>query len=1366
MVAAISIETSADEDEVLPGDLVGGRYHLHEMLGRGGMGEVYRAYDTQAKRDVAIKRFRLASDRVDDRLRFRREFHTLARLRHPRIVEAYDFGVDGADQPFYTMELLDGRDLGTMAPLPWRDACPLLCDVASALAFLHARQLLHRDVAPRNVRCTSDGRAKLLDFGMLATTGISNEIVGTLPSIAPEMILGLPMDRRSDLFGLGALAYWLLTGRHPQRVRNLDDLVRNGRKPPHPPSRLVDAIPPELDDLVLSLLSPEPLGRPDNATEVIERLGSIAGLPRAPELEAARGYVRSAELVGRAREMEIVRKRIERAVKGQGSSLLVEGRAGMGKTRLLREIELEAKLAGALVLRGEGDLGGPYALVRKLARELELGVRGGVVGNSGPHGALIDRLLDVRKRSRKRRSRGRNSEPEAAVDHREERLALQAGLSDFISTFAAHRPLVLLVDNLQRADEGSAAVLAALAHLARDRMLLLVGSVNPAEAERTDGALANLRERAVVVRARGLDEPGVQRLLQAIFGEAPNLAVLAQWMHRVAGGSPMHCTELARHLVDRGIIRFLDGIWVLPEQMPATGLPLQLEQAMDARVESLSDGARALAQGLAVFGREAGLVMCVDLLPEVDEAEVFAAIDELVREEVVIGSEERYRLRHDGLQEALLRSLEGDARAKLELRVGKRLAAAGRSSAEHEAQIGWHLLRGGERRRGADLLYRAGERLFEATSFEDCVAPLEAALNVLESDGAEPRRRARILYMLVAAGFYVDRDVNLRHSPAALVRLSREANIDLARKLGFLGTTAAFTVAFVCGWVLHRLRIRRTFGPVEALDMFLRSAVYTAGVAGFSFDTATLRRCNAVLEPLRSIPQIYVRNAVHFAQNLLNLNLGRHDTLLRTSAQNLHWLETAKTRISDDERALSIGGSRFQRGLVFVRNGSADALAEIEQLEQLGPRIWAIGALQLRSFWHMWRGETAHARRVWARAELEFVRLGALWQMHAIQHSTACITSAFTGDVLGLKRSIESLARQVEAGLCFDGHLAIARGEYQRLGGDTDKAVASIDAGLATMPEGEGLARPWGLTARAQALLDAEDWDAAFAQADETYRLCAEPEHGQPAFRFRAGRIRALARAGRGETEEALEELAELLGDAAEADNPFLVGILHEARALVAMRHGAPEIAAEHCASVEHLFVPTRNPVLVARYEKLLRQCGLGPTPDAADAGDPDLSTEVFDPHTMEDTVGQVMSLLSQCETAAARAERALEALVEAGAAERGFFYVLRGEDFELVAPAEGAEPPTEVSSSLHQRLEVALAASDDFTTLALRRNRGWRTVLVHAERRDGTRIVVGAAVLFQGESRLRNPPMSLRDAIGQRLYDEGDVYTSVADSE
>jgi serine/threonine-protein kinase len=218
---------------------LGDRYKILQSLGRGGMGEVFRARDLRDGRELALKRFRLKLEQHEDLLRFRREFHTLARLRHPRIVEAYDFGLDETGRPYYTMELLDGKDFGDLAPLDWRQSCALLRDIASALAFLHARSLLHRDIAPRNARCTADGRAKLLDFGMLATMGATSEIVGTVHSIAPEMILGFPMDGRADLYGLGSLGFWLLTGRHPRRARNLNDLIREGRTRAPKPSTIV-----------------------------------------------------------------------------------------------------------------------------------------------------------------------------------------------------------------------------------------------------------------------------------------------------------------------------------------------------------------------------------------------------------------------------------------------------------------------------------------------------------------------------------------------------------------------------------------------------------------------------------------------------------------------------------------------------------------------------------------------------------------------------------------------------------------------------------------------------------------------------------------------------------------------------------------------------------------------------------------------------------------------------------------------------------------------------------------------------------------------------------------------------------------------
>ena len=114
------------------------------------------------------------------------------------------------------MELLDGSDLRERGQLPWREACALLRDVASSLAILHSRRLLHRDVSARNVRCTSDGRAKLIDFGAMTPMGVAKHVVGTPPFVPPEALQLQALDGRADLYALGALA--LLRADRPPRL--------------------------------------------------------------------------------------------------------------------------------------------------------------------------------------------------------------------------------------------------------------------------------------------------------------------------------------------------------------------------------------------------------------------------------------------------------------------------------------------------------------------------------------------------------------------------------------------------------------------------------------------------------------------------------------------------------------------------------------------------------------------------------------------------------------------------------------------------------------------------------------------------------------------------------------------------------------------------------------------------------------------------------------------------------------------------------------------------------------------------------------------------------------------------------------------
>jgi serine/threonine-protein kinase len=157
------------------GGRIADRYEVVRTLGTGGMAIVYEVLDAVTHDRLALKQLSLTAEEAMPRARtlFQREYHALSQLAHPCIVAVRDYGLD-AQGPYYTMELLDGEDLRGLSPLPWPHACRLMRDVASCLGVLHARGLLHRDVHYRNVRCTTDGRARLLDFGTLSTFGAAS----------------------------------------------------------------------------------------------------------------------------------------------------------------------------------------------------------------------------------------------------------------------------------------------------------------------------------------------------------------------------------------------------------------------------------------------------------------------------------------------------------------------------------------------------------------------------------------------------------------------------------------------------------------------------------------------------------------------------------------------------------------------------------------------------------------------------------------------------------------------------------------------------------------------------------------------------------------------------------------------------------------------------------------------------------------------------------------------------------------------------------------------------------------------------------------------------------------------------------------
>ena len=277
-----------------------GAYQLDTLLGRGGMGEVWAARHRMLARPAAVKLIR--PDRLGHTpdasiimLRFEREARATARLGSPHTVEVYDFGLTDDGVFYYVMELLDGLDVQTLVerhgPLPPERAVFVLRQVCHSLAEAHVTGFVHRDVKPANIFVARKGLdldfAKVLDFGLVKpvargadATALTAENVaaGTPAFMAPEMVLGETADPRTDIYALGCVAFWMLTGGLVFEAETpMKMLMAHVQTAANPPSTRTELpIPSALDAVVLHCLEKDPEARPRDAGEVMRRLDAIA----------------------------------------------------------------------------------------------------------------------------------------------------------------------------------------------------------------------------------------------------------------------------------------------------------------------------------------------------------------------------------------------------------------------------------------------------------------------------------------------------------------------------------------------------------------------------------------------------------------------------------------------------------------------------------------------------------------------------------------------------------------------------------------------------------------------------------------------------------------------------------------------------------------------------------------------------------------------------------------------------------------------------------------------------------------------------------------------------------------------------------
>jgi hypothetical protein len=760
-------------------DLGTERFVLRRKLGAGAFGAVFEALDRERNAVVALKTL----ERHDPRALygFKREFRALTEIVHPNLVQLYELHGAG-ERWFFTMELVPGCDaldaLCSTAPegssatsSDRRDDSTVLApsdmnapgppievrvnpgrtldarrvraafrQLAEGLCFLHAAGRIHRDIKPTNVRITPEGRAVILDFGLVIelageTAQSMDQIAGTPLYMAPEQAVPGPVGPPADWYALGAMLYEVLTGRPPFTGSLTAVLRAKWTEDPRPPAEILPELPEDLCRLAMDLLAREPARRPLGG-EILERLGPTALI--APEAPAT--VNNDATLIGRTVELAALRAAFASAKEGRAVVALVHGRSGMGKSTLTERFldDLRADERGVMVLAGRcfEQESVPYkaldGVIDALSRRLRRLSSDEVEAIIPRDAAVLARLFPVLLQSQAFEARVDVAARRAGAlgDPIELRRRAFGALREMFGRIGDRRPLVLFIDDLQWGDVDSAALLIDLLRPPDAPPLLLVATYRTDEAERS-ACLATLLPALEDASKKGIERREIS-VGQLSEGEAEALALAelagkgtsarAARIAREAGGWPFFVRELAHYA---GALE--------------DAAPPSLEEMILGRVAALPDDARRLLEVLAIAAQpleravaakaaevEGGEPACVAVLRR----------QRLLRVRGRAGSEE-IETYHDRIHETVAGALSAELRRKRHERLGAALEVTGKADAE---VLATHFHAAGQREKAAQYAVQAADGATAAFGFDQAVRLYRQAIALMNAD--DPERRA------------------------------------------------------------------------------------------------------------------------------------------------------------------------------------------------------------------------------------------------------------------------------------------------------------------------------------------------------------------------------------------------------------------------------------------------------------------------------------------------------------------------------------------------------------------------------------------------------------------------------------------------
>lgn len=759
----------AHETLNLPGQMIKNRYYIEAKMGDGQLGTVFKATDTRLNRPVAIKvlSHAFSEGAIEQFLQHGRQ---IVDLNHPHIVNVFDCDRDQG-LSFMVEELIEGQTLRGLIeqqsgqPLPYNLALQIAKNIAQGLEYAHGQGVIHGDLKTKNVLL--DKRVKISDFGLgrlesgksPLTIDVPLDLV-TAHYLAPEQILGHPIDARTDLYALGVILYEMLTGQRPFEGSDQELMEQHRHRQPVSPRQLNPKLPETIEHLILKLLDKDPNKRYATARQTRRILAAMRTITSGDVQPAPIAPYQEQTLVGRAEIWPQLRALWAKTEQGQGQVALIAGEAGLGKTYLIQALVQQIKRGTVLI--GTSDQpdgrqpGQPFidainsylmnmAGAQNDSGELKVTPVGQLLEQVSPYLPEISQYLTNLPGDDRSTLflAERNSDPTEPFS-----------LAQILADVTAERPWLLILDDLHHCDQSSLRLLLYLAGHCAGLKLMIIGLYRPGEMKHHQFVaeiLASFEPYPHYTRLNlePLAEAEVADLLSQTWSQAVP-ADLAAAIYRRSQGNPLFAVEIARLLTDENSVTWRGGQWHF-EPVVEANLPLHLSEVILRRVRRLPRKAQLILNQAAVLGP----TFTVAVLREMDqhtETDLQESLDILLERQMIHqGARINWlNFSHRQVQWTLYEDLATLKRRSLHRAAGEALERLNAGNLEAIVEeLAHHFLQAGELEKGLTYSLQAAGLAESIYAQQNALRRYSQALDALEQLGLNEKTQPQKFELLL-----------------------------------------------------------------------------------------------------------------------------------------------------------------------------------------------------------------------------------------------------------------------------------------------------------------------------------------------------------------------------------------------------------------------------------------------------------------------------------------------------------------------------------------------------------------------------------------------------------------------------------------